>query len=110
MISDVLCEAGDEIRRYLREFKCYDDDGTRAETEAFLAIMDRLRVRLDSPSPLDCPTPDSSDPTEIAELAVSWPALKPDVRKLILGVVRKSRPVDERKAAEVRKSKLGKAA
>jgi len=80
---------------YLREFKCYDDDGTARKPRPF-SHHGPAKGAAGRPSPLDCPTPDSSDPTEIANSRFMAGA-EPDVRKLILGVVRKSRPVDERK-------------
>jgi hypothetical protein len=51
MISDVLFEAADEIRRYLREFdQCYPKGSdVEIEIQSLLKKMDTLRLELDTP-------------------------------------------------------------
>jgi len=48
MISDVLFEAVEEIRRYQREFPhSYDD--LKLEIARVIIVMDELRFKLDTP-------------------------------------------------------------
>jgi hypothetical protein len=51
MISDVLFEAADEIRRYLRDFaKAYPKGGDiEIEIQSILEKMDSARIKLDTP-------------------------------------------------------------
>ena len=51
MISDVLFEAVEELRRYQREFRCYD--GLEPEINQVIIVMDALRKKLDEPPERD---------------------------------------------------------
>jgi hypothetical protein len=51
MISDVLFEAAEAMRRYLRDFdRCYPKGGeVEIEVQSLLEKMDSLRMKLDTP-------------------------------------------------------------